>query len=254
VSQPERPLIGVSLKMYLGHFAQAEWCESVVELPEVTALVDTGQVDLVIVPTFPSLPFAVGCFSQTRVEVGAQDLFWDARGPFTGEVSGIELREVGCAYVEVGHAERRHLFGETDDTVRRKAAAAVRTGLIPIICVGELRDGEPDDAIASCIAQLEVATHDIADSESIVVAYEPAWAIGAGQPAPVDHVAAVCSALRQMLRDQGRNGARVIYGGSAGPGLLGELADSVSGLFLGRFAHDPDVLGRVLAEAATRRP
>jgi triosephosphate isomerase len=243
-------LIAVSLKMYLGHSAQADWCTSVAQLPDVASLVTTGRVDLVVIPKFPSLPFAVERFSDTRVGVGAQDLFWDDRGPFTGEVSGLELRELGCTHVEVGHAERRQLFGETDETVRRKVAAAVRTGLIPIICVGELRDGDPDEAIEACFAQLAAATHDIGDSASIVVAYEPVWAIGGRHPTSVDHIAAVCSALRAKVQVERGTDVRVIYGGSAGAGLLGELADSVSGLFLGRFAHDPEGLGQVIHEAA----
>jgi triosephosphate isomerase len=96
-----------------------------------------GTTGLAVLPSFPALTEALRIFGGTSVHVGAQDLFWDDRGPFTGEVGGAELREIGCRFVEVGHAERRHIMGETDSVVARKVAAALRNDLVPILCVGE---------------------------------------------------------------------------------------------------------------------
>jgi triosephosphate isomerase len=154
------------------------------------------------------------------------------------------------AYAEVGHAERRRLFGETDEVVAAKVAAALDAGIVPVLCVGEADRLSADDAAAATVAQLHA---DLEDSPAgpVVVAYEPVWAIGAPQPAPAIHISTVTRALRAALDAlPARTGSSVIYGGSAGPGLLTELGDDVDGLFLGRFAHDPEALIAVLDEAA----
>jgi triosephosphate isomerase len=186
------------------------------------------------------------------IEVGAQDLHWEDTGPFTGEVSGAELAEVGCTMVEVGHAERRSLFGETDEIVARKTLAALRNGLAPVLCIGEPERGAPEQAAALCIRQLESALAPARASAvggRLLVAYEPVWAIGAAEPATPEHVTAVCRTLRDHLDgDESFPGARVIYGGSAGPGLLPRIAADVDGMFLGRFAHDPSAVRRILDE------
>lgn len=236
--------------MYFGHERAREWFGRVAELARADDSVASGSTELFVIPSFLAIPAAVEAFAGTRVIVGAQDLFWEDEGAYTGEVSGRELAEIGVGVVEVGHAERRRLFGETDAVVAAKTAAALRNGLAPVLCIGETVEGSPDDAALACVGQLDSALAG-APAGRVIVAYEPVWAIGAEQPASPEHIRAVCAWLRLYLATlTDRDGSVLIYGGSAGPGLLGELGDTVDGLFLGRFAHDVDSLAAVLAEAA----
>ncbi|MEX1077906.1 MAG: triose-phosphate isomerase family protein [Homoserinimonas sp.] len=249
-----RRILGVSLKMYFDHKRMVEWASQVAEIAGRDDGIRSGEVELFILPSFPSLPAVLDAVAGTPIAVGGQDLFWMDRGAFTGEVSGQDLAELGCRYVEVGHAERRRLFSESDEIVANKVAAAVRNGLIPIVCIGESELMPPADAAAVCIAQLESALSVLETAPQpatgIVVAYEPEWAIGADAAATPDHIGAVCSAVREWIVEHPFVESRgVIYGGSAGPGLLTALGDSVDGLFLGRFAHDPAALEQILAES-----
>jgi triosephosphate isomerase len=138
-------------------------------------------------------------------------------------------------HVEVGHAERRTLFGETDTVVAAKTQAAFRNGLIPILCVGEPTRTDPIAAAEMCIGQVLSAAVRGSDGPAgqVIIAYEPFWAIGASQPAPSAYVADVCQRVRIALADQLPDFA-LLYGGSAGPGLLTALGANVDGLFLGR--------------------
>jgi len=239
-------LVGVSLKMYFGHAQTLAWMAKVNELALAHPAVADGSVRLFVIPGFVSIVPSGEELAGSRVELGAQDLAAADTGAFTGEVSGVELAEVGVSVVEVGHAERRSLFGETDEVVAAKAAAALRNGISPVLCVGEKIQTSAADAAAECIRQLDSALADAVDGP-VIVAYEPVLAIGAERPAEAAHVRAVCRELRSAIA--GRPGSTVIYGGSAGPGLLTELGTDVDGLFLGRFAHDTAALSLVLDEA-----
>ncbi|MFE5670151.1 triose-phosphate isomerase family protein [Agromyces sp. NPDC056523] len=245
-------LIGSSLKMYFGPGRSLEWTRDVAERCATHPAVRDGIVQPFVIPSFPSIPLVGPVASAAGMLVGAQDVHWEDSGAYTGEVSAPELAEHGVSLVEVGHAERRAMFGETDDTVARKVAATLRHGMTPLVCVGEAERGRADDAAAACIAQLEASvalarTRDGGSVASIVIAYEPVWAIGASEPASDAHIRAVGSALRAHLADDSAfREARVIYGGSAGPGLWPRIADSLDGMFLGRFAHDPAAFARIL--------
>ncbi len=253
--RPSRPLLGVSLKMYFGPARTLEWCRAVADVARVHPGVASGAVELLVLPSFVSLPAALEAFAGTGVAVGAQDLFWEDSGPFTGEVSGSDLAALGCAYAEVGHAERRALLGEDDAMIGSKLAAAVRNGLVPVLCVGERTEAGPAAAAHECVDTLEsiVGASGLEEAPEIVVAYEPVWAIGAERPAGREHVVAVARVIRDWLAERSPfAAARVIYGGSAGPGTLTELGDVVDGLFLGRFAHDPLALSGMLDESLSR--
>ncbi len=250
--------VGVSLKMYFGHARTLEWAAAIGDIARRHPAVMEGLVDLFVVPTFPSLVPVRDILAGSRVRLGAQDLSSADEGAFTGEVSGAELREIGCTLAEVGHAERRTLFHEDDAVVAAKTAAALRNGLTPLLCVGETTlVREPGRSPASIAAdevasQLRSALSDV-DAAGLVgpviVAYEPQWAIGAPEPATPDHIAAVVAELETVVAAlPGRDGSRVIYGGSAGPGLLTALGGEVKGLFLGRFAHDPTAVETILDE------
>ena len=247
-----RTTVGVSLKMYFGHGQTLEWVDTVAELARMHPAVVDGTVELFVIPTYLAVPASVALLDGTGVLVGAQDLAMEDAGAFTGEVSGAEIAEVGADVVEVGHAERRRMFGETDEVVAAKTRAALRNGLAPVLCIGETERTDADAAAAACLRQLDSAL-DGAAAGRVIVAYEPVWAIGAAEPADADHIRAVCSRLRTAITsDADRAGSSVIYGGSAGPGLLTRLGDDVDGLFLGRFAHDPAALAQVVDEAAAR--
>lgn len=248
-----RPVtVGVSLKAYFGLRRASEYATAVAELARAHPAVTSGAVELFLIPSYLAIPAGLAAVADAGavVAIGAQDVSAEEPGPFTGEVTASELAEAGVAVVEVGHAERRRLYGETDAVVAAKTAAALRHGLVPVLCIGEPERAAIDLAAQFVLAQLAAALED-APAGRVVVAYEPVWAIGAAEPADPAHVVAVIRALRAELDARtDRPGSSVIYGGSAGPGLLAQLAGAADGLFLGRFAHDPAALGAVIDEAA----
>ncbi|WP_233441156.1 triose-phosphate isomerase family protein [Microbacterium paludicola] len=245
-------VIGASLKLYFGRERTMTWARAVAELCAAHPAVSSGVVEPFVIPSFLSIPEVVSLVGDGPVRVGAQDVFWD-EGAYTGEVSARQLAEFGVSFVEIGHAERRRMFGETDETVARKVDAALAAGLVPLVCVGEEVRGSPAAAADACVAQLEASIGPAlaaGRTGRVLVAYEPVWAIGAAEPAPDEHIRAVCLRLREALGDSGAgDGSAVLYGGSAGPGLLSRIPDAVDGLFLGRYAHDPAAFGRILDEA-----
>lgn len=203
------------------------------------------------------------------LHLGAQDCFWSAEyGAFTGEVVPPALRSLGVTIVELGHAERRRLLAETDETTAKKAAAASSLGMVPLVCVGELDApdlrGPVSAAVGRAMDQLGPQVRSLLQAvpldAPVVFAYEPVWAIGAARPAGVDYVGPVVQAIRQLVRtfetQSGRTGqTRVVYGGSAGPGLWSgtsnggnPLGDWVDGMFLGRFAHEIEGVRAVVRE------
>jgi triosephosphate isomerase len=239
-------LVGVSLKMYFSHRQTIEWIEQVAKMVESAG---SDGIEIFVLPGYLSIESALDRFEGTPVKVGAQDLAAEDSGAFTGEVSGRHLKELGVAFVEVGHSERRSLLAENDTVVAAKADAALRNGLVPILCVGEESPMSAEDAQTVVLAQILSALSS-APAGRVVVAYEPVWAIGAKNPASVGHIKAVCLAIRGLLDvEVNRYGSSVIYGGSAGPGLLTELGSGVDGVFLGRFAHDPVALSGIMQEA-----
>jgi triosephosphate isomerase (TIM) len=250
--------IGVSLKMYFGKRQTIDWCRAVAALAGRHPAVTSGAAELFVLPAAPMIDPVLRVFAGLPVGVGAQDLCVADAGAFTGEVSGALLGEMGCRYAEVGHAERRRLFGEDDASAAAKVAACWRNRLTPVLCVGEPRRVPPRDAAAAVVAQarevLDGATAVLAaaavPARRVIVAYEPHWAIGRPEPAPVEHITVVAAALRRWLAARRElAGSRVIYGGSAGRGLLTSAGGDVDGLFLGRFAHDPAALAAILDEA-----
>lgn len=240
--------------MYFSHARTLEWSREAVELSRGHSAVLDGRAELFVLPGFlsvaevTSLVGAAGS-AAAHWSVGAQDVCWAEDGAYTGEVSATQLAEVGVRYVEVGHAERRRLFGEDDGVVAAKTAAILRHGLTPVLCIGETERMEPAAAVEVCLAQIASAlgpARAAGDRGRIVVAYEPVWAIGASEPAGVEHIVGVCGPLRTALALDPDYAGEVIYGGSAGPGLLREVGEHVDGLFLGRFAHDPQAIQGIL--------
>lgn len=244
--------IGVSLKMYLGYHETIDWCSEVARVTHDHPAIREGLVDMFVLPSSPMIRGTVEVLAPVGISVGAQNLWSEDSGPFTGEVSGTVLKEAGCEYVAVGHAERRALFSEDDQLVAAKLAAALRNDLIPVLCVGEADETSPEQASRACIDELRSVIQSVGEASSLapVIAYEPVWAIGRSDPAAPEHTRAVAGELREWLGQQDATSeSRLIYGGSASLGLLSALSGVVDGLFLGRFAHDPEILAGILDEA-----
>lgn len=244
--------IAVSLKMYLDVRQTERWVREVVDLVGDRPEIVDGLVELAVLPSLPALPRVVAAVADAPIRIGAQDLHFDDRGAVTGGVSGHDLRTIGCTLVEINHAERRRIFHEDESVASAKLSAAVRNDLTPLICVGEREPMSSSAAASSCANTLSLLLDGIGrDVDRVIVAYEPEWAIGAARAADPGHVLAVARGIGERVGGHPLvHHASVIYGGSAGPGLLPLLADGVDGLFLGRFAHDPRALGTVLDEAA----
>jgi triosephosphate isomerase len=244
--------IAVSLKSYLGASETHKWMTGVAAIARSHEGILDGRLRLIVLPSFPLISDGIGVLAGSGVEVGAQDVSPFGSGAVTGGVSAELLRELGCTVVELGHAERRRLFGEDDAAVASKLDAAVGQGLQPLLCVGEDEQMSAAGAALAVVAELRaVLAHTTSGKQSVVIAYEPRWAIGQALPASAEHIATVASALLEFVASDPGIEAQVIYGGSAGPGLLASIGGSVDGLFLGRFAHDLDVLRAVLDEALT---
>jgi triosephosphate isomerase len=246
--------LGVSLKMYFDHDTTLEWTKAILDIVTARPGLE-DDVEVAVIPSFPSLQAVSRLANPLGVQVGAQNLSEHLDGPYTGEVSWRSLVQVGCRYVEIGHSERRTLFGETDQIVAAKTAVAWSAGLVPLLCLGEARRQAPDEAASQCVQQLAdaIPTTPPLGQPELVIAYEPRWAIGAERAASADHIGRVAHSLhRWMAQHRPAVAVRVIYGGTAGPGLLSRLPPCVDGLFLGRLAHEPTVFAEVLDEAVAR--
>lgn len=240
---PASPIALIGLKAYFSHAQTLAW------FAHLEGLVRAGRADgvsLVMLPSATALGVLAERADRCGIALGAQDVSSCPPGAFTGELPATLLREVGATVVEIGHAERRRLFGETEAVVAQKTLAAVEAGLTPFLCVGEAEAGPADRAAEEVCAQLASATSRIG-AEPLLVGYEPAWAIGTERPAPSAHIAAVSARVRAWLAARAV-GSRLLYGGTAGPGMYRELADDVDGLALGRRVHGPEALAQVLDE------
>ena len=182
-----------------------------------------ADCDLVLIPPFTAIGAVTGAVAGTGIGVGAQDLYWEDQGAFTGEISAPMLKDAGCAYVLVGHSERRQFFGETDETVNRKAKAALKAGLTPIVCIGEiLAERDAGQTLARIDEQLArgLAGFTPEDMGRTVIAYEPVWAIGTGRTATPDQAEEVHAHIRKRIVEsygKAAAGCAIIYGGSVKP-------------------------------------
>ncbi|NLG11072.1 MAG: triose-phosphate isomerase [Coriobacteriaceae bacterium] len=184
------------------------------------------DVELVICPPFIDLKSVstVLSFDKSRIALGAQDVFWERSGAFTGEISPGMLKEVGCRYCIIGHSERREHFFETNETVNLKVHALLNEGITPIICCGEdLATREAGETLPFVISQIKAALEGLNEKQAadLVIAYEPIWAIGTGRTATPEAADEVCAAIRQtvgdLFSDSAAQSLRVLYGGSMKP-------------------------------------
>ncbi len=218
----------------------------------------TKWCDVVICAPFVDLPAAVRAFKDSRVAVGAENLYYEKSGAFTGEVSADMLADLDVKYVIVGHSERRQYFGETDAIVNKKVHAALNAGLNPIICVGESLEQREMGVTMELIAyQVKSALAGVAPelARRCVIAYEPIWAIGTGKTATGEQAAEVCTSIRAVIR--GLYGARIArgvtiqYGGSMNPKNAAELLshEDIDGGLIGGASLKPDQLIEIVHAA-----
>jgi len=206
------------------------------------SLYDIEEVDIVLCPPFTSLSDVNGIVMESNIGLGAQDVYWEKEGAFTGQISTSMLKNAGCGYCIVGHSERRQFFGETNETVSKKAKALLAEGLKPIVCVGEKLEerkaNKTFDVVKDHVANsLKGLTKE--DMQNIVIAYEPVWAIGTGLTATKEQAQEVHKYIRGLLKDMfGESVAksvRIQYGGSVKPDNIKELIqqEDVDGALVG---------------------
>ena len=259
-----RPLIAGNWKMNLTHLEAIGLVQKLAFSLKETEL---EAAEVVVLPPFTALRSVQTLVTGDKLEIGygAQDLSTQDSGAYTGEVSGAMLAALACRYVVVGHSERRMLHGEDDAVVAGKVQAALRHGLVPILCVGEgLEVRRAGEHVPHCTTQLEAALEGLTaeqvtspgDGTGIVIAYEPVWAIGTGEVATPEDAQEVCGALRPRLAE--RFGAetagvvRILYGGSVkAANTAGILAGpDVDGALVGGASLDADEFAQICRTAA----
>jgi triosephosphate isomerase (TIM) len=191
---------------------------------------EVPNVDLLVCPPSIYLAPVAEALTGSKVALGAQNMYHEANGAFTGEISATMLLDVGAKYVIIGHSERRHILGETDEAINKKALAALAWGLVPIVCVGELLAEREAGKTADVIRrQFECSLANVTAQqiERLVIAYEPVWAIGTGKVATPEQAEEVHADLRSLLakryNDQSAGNMRILYGGSVKPSNASEL-------------------------------
>lgn len=244
------PVIAGNWKMHKGPDAARKFCR---EFAQVAPPAD-GRT-LLLFPPALSVSTVRDALSEHDIAVGVQDIHWEAQGAFTGQISAPMAREAGARYTLVGHSERRHVFGESDEETGRKVRAAIDARLAPVLCVGETLDERKEGRLEEVILrQLDAGlqTVDDAAAAGVLIAYEPVWAIGTGETATPDDAADAHKRLRARLRD--RLGDRadsvpILYGGSVKPDNAAELlaASDVDGVLVGGASLDPRDFAKIAA-------
>ncbi len=208
---------------------------------------DNQDIDIVICPAFTALSEVLEVIVDSNIQLGAQDVYWQDEGAFTGEVSPVMLKDIGCKFVIIGHSERRQYFAETNESVNNKIKAALKHNLTPIVCVGEtLQERESGQTLKVLDDHIENGLKNITDTDilKIVIAYEPVWAIGTGKTATSQQAQEAQKYIRDLLRkmynDDVADTVRIQYGGSVKPENITELM------------REPDVDGALVGGASLK--
>ena len=211
--------------------------------------VASHKVTVAVCPPFVYLQAVAKALSASSIGVGAQDVYYEVKGAFTGEVSAAMLKDIGCTYVLCGHSERRHVIGETDELINKKVAAAISGGLLPILCVGELlseRQASQTDQVVTRQIKKGLARLSAEKVSAVTIAYEPVWAIGTGLTATPQQAREAQGLIRkllvQMYDGKLAQEIRILYGGSVKPDNAAELMaqEDVDGLLVGGASLNPD--------------
>ena len=238
--EDRRPLMAGNWKMYKTADEAAQTAQQLVE-----RVAGVTEVDIMIAPTYTALVPVFEVIQNSPIALGAQNLFWEDEGAYTGEISAPMLKSVGCQYGIIGHSERRQYFGETDETVNKKIQAALQVGLKPVFCVGETEEERASEQTLSVLDKqvkkgLEGLISDQLDT--LIIAYEPVWAIGTGKTATDDQAQEVHQFIRSLVEKNFgtalSDSIRILYGGSVKP-------DNVAGLM-----SMPDIDGALVGGAS----
>jgi triosephosphate isomerase (TIM) len=181
---------------------------------------DVKKIEILVCPSFTSLCSVGKNIQGSNIVLGAQNVSYENEGPFTGEISAQMLEDLCCKYVILGHSERRHLFGETNEVVNKKAKQALKHNIIPIICVGEALEERESGKTRNVIKKQITESLQNIDPHRVVIAYEPVWAIGTGKSATSEQAQEVHEQIRQLIKSEK---TRILYGGSVKPTNVKEL-------------------------------
>jgi triosephosphate isomerase len=245
-----KPIIAGNWKM---HKTIAETAELVSGLK--AAVAGITEVEVVVCPPFTALAKAAEVAKGSNIAVGAQNMYWEEKGAFTGEVSPTILKEAGCKYVILGHSERRQFFGETNENVNNKIKAAYQYGLLPIVCVGELleeREAGQTEQVVRQQTENSLAGLSQEQVKQLVVAYEPVWAIGTGKTASKEDAQQVIGFIRRILAEmygqELANLVRIQYGGSVKGDNIAELMaqPDIDGALVGGASLTVDAFGPII--------
>jgi len=245
-----RPLIAGNWKMFK---TCSEAVEAAGQLVKLVAM--TSDIDVMIAPQFTALVPVSDVVRGSRVSLGAQNLFWETEGAYTGEISPVMLVSVGCEYAIIGHSERRQYFDETDETVNKKIKAAIKNDLIPVLCVGESeKERESKETFSVLDKQVKKGIEGFSsdDLKTLVIAYEPVWAIGTGKTATTDQAQEAHQFLRSVLEKSFGNmlakSIRILYGGSVKPNNIAELMamPDIDGALVGGASLDPETFSKIV--------
>lgn len=238
-------------------------CRSGVDLAKAVVDGSSGlagsSVDVAVIPPFVYLSSVGQAISSSGVALGAQDVYFEAKGAFTGEISAAMLKDVGCTYVLCGHSERRHVLGESDDLINKKLTASLSGGLLPILCVGELleeRDASRTEQVVERQTRAGLAGLSAEKVSAVTIAYEPVWAIGTGRTATREQAQEVHAFIRKLLvgmYDVSVAGEmRILYGGSVKADNAEELMgqEDVDGCLVGGASLKADDFVQIIEAAA----
>jgi triosephosphate isomerase (TIM) len=249
-----KKILAANWKMNLTHIEAESYMH--------TFLGEIGEVDdveIVMIPPFTSIPVLAQISEKAPfIRIGAQNMYWERSGAYTGEISATMLRVLFVKYVVIGHSERRMLFGETDEMVNRKVHSALEAGLRPIVCVGESMTQRDNDEVETVLGrQLELGLKDLSvkDAVEVVIAYEPVWAIGTGRTATPAQAEEAHRFIRSVLSKIFGTGSaervRIQYGGSVKPENAQELMrqSDIDGALIGGASLDPHSFAKIIRHA-----
>lgn len=247
------PFIAGNWKM---HKTISEAADLVKALNESSS--ELAGAEIVVIPPYTALSEISKTLQGSAIKIGAQNLFWEEKGAFTGEVSAPMLKDAGCQYVVIGHSERRQYFGETDETVNKKITAALAPGLMPIVCIGEsLEEREKGETIDKVDSQINAGLEGLQKEQmsKIIIAYEPIWAIGTGLTATPAQAEEVHSFIREKLTEKYGNEtasyAIILYGGSVKPDNTYSLLieKNINGALVGGASLEADSFIQIAKES-----
>ena len=249
--EKRRPLIAGNWKMFKTCSEAMDTAASLIKLTK-----DVAETDIMIAPAFTALWPVAEIVKESNVSLGAQNLFYEKEGAYTGEISSSMLVSAGCRYVIIGHSERRQLFGETDETVNKKIKAALKDNLLPVLCIGETEEERKSkNTFIVLDKQVKKGLESFFSDgllSSLVIAYEPVWAIGTGKTATKNQVQEVHLYIRSLLEKEFGSAlaesTRILYGGSVKPNNISELMEmpDVDGALVGGASLDAETFSQIV--------